>query len=462
MLLEFGISGSVARFLSDHKDNINGGEYGSVLLTGMRVFLLQGGLILLLGTVAALIGPWALDLPAHLASTFRNLVFIQSLITGITLVSRSLSAPLWPNQRQDLINLSATASLFVSFIVMWAGLHLGMGLYSMAFAGTAMLVTGSTISAISCRKLKLYPSKGCWGTYQPALLFSMLGYAKSIFMLNVGWQLISASQVMVIGRTLGLEAASVWSISTKMAQLVQQFVLKIFDSSASGLAELLVRGEQEKFRDRCKDILSITSVLAILGGSGIMMFNQPFLDIWTSGKIHWEGYNNLLLGIVIFSICITKTQIGIVSLDKNIAGIKYVTLLEGIIFVISSAILVQKFGFPAILASSILCNVLITGTYSLFRISQLFSVPAKIIAGWTKKSALLFIPLTILHLIISASAIPQMPLPLQIAIAIPIYLLLIIPATFFWATPKRMRDLIGKNIRTFIARPAVIFFRKAN
>jgi O-antigen/teichoic acid export membrane protein len=64
LLLEFGMSGSVARFLSDHKDDINGGEYGSVLNTGFRVFLIQGILVATLGFLAAKVGPTILALPA--------------------------------------------------------------------------------------------------------------------------------------------------------------------------------------------------------------------------------------------------------------------------------------------------------------------------------------------------------------------------------------------------------------
>ena len=41
MLLDLGMTSSVARFLADHKDSMEKGEYGNILQTGRRVFWAQ-------------------------------------------------------------------------------------------------------------------------------------------------------------------------------------------------------------------------------------------------------------------------------------------------------------------------------------------------------------------------------------------------------------------------------------
>src|SRR5258705_4482312 len=51
LLVDLGMSGSIARILIDHKDDLNGGAYGAVIKTGTLVLLLQGLVIGLLGTV---------------------------------------------------------------------------------------------------------------------------------------------------------------------------------------------------------------------------------------------------------------------------------------------------------------------------------------------------------------------------------------------------------------------------
>src|SRR6476646_2806581 len=45
ILVDFGITGAVARILIDHKDDWSGGEYGSVVKTSSLVFVVQGLII---------------------------------------------------------------------------------------------------------------------------------------------------------------------------------------------------------------------------------------------------------------------------------------------------------------------------------------------------------------------------------------------------------------------------------
>src|SRR6266404_1562367 len=63
LLLDAGITASVGRFLIDHKDNIEGGDYGSVIKTGCLVFILQGACIALGGCLLAWGLPAFCDVP---------------------------------------------------------------------------------------------------------------------------------------------------------------------------------------------------------------------------------------------------------------------------------------------------------------------------------------------------------------------------------------------------------------
>jgi hypothetical protein len=39
------MTSAISRFLADHKDDVKGGEYGGLILTGAIVFALQMGMI---------------------------------------------------------------------------------------------------------------------------------------------------------------------------------------------------------------------------------------------------------------------------------------------------------------------------------------------------------------------------------------------------------------------------------
>src|SRR5436190_22710983 len=69
-LAEFGMSGSIARILIDHKDNRNGGIYGAVIKTGALVLVIQGAAIGLLGAVLSIWLAGLFDVPAKFLGAF--------------------------------------------------------------------------------------------------------------------------------------------------------------------------------------------------------------------------------------------------------------------------------------------------------------------------------------------------------------------------------------------------------
>jgi O-antigen/teichoic acid export membrane protein len=52
-LLDFGVNASVARLLVDHKDDLNGGTYGSLLKSAGVVFAAQGVVVLAIGIIGS-------------------------------------------------------------------------------------------------------------------------------------------------------------------------------------------------------------------------------------------------------------------------------------------------------------------------------------------------------------------------------------------------------------------------
>ena len=456
LLLEFGMSGSVARFLSDHKDNVDGGEYGSVLRTGCRVFLFQGVLVAVLGIVAASLAPAILNLPIHLHSTFRSLATIQALLAAASLATRGAGAPLWPHQRNDIINFMGSLNLVVSFITLWICYHLGWKLYSFIAASSISIVTNNTVSIYNCHRLSIYPKKGCWGRYDAKLFRQMFHYGRGLFMLNLGTQLVSSSQIIIVSRMLGLEAASVWAVSTKLSTMASQFVLKVFDSSAAGLTELYVRGENERLMTRFRDVMTLTSVLGAVAGIGISWFNGPLIEIWTSGKISWSEVNNLLMGGLVFITCITRAQIGMVSLHKDLAWIKYMTIAEGLLFIAAAVLFCPYFGFSAILISSIACNLVSTGWYAITRSADYFGLPFLTVAGWGRNSAILLMLTAPFHYFYLGISPRNSANYYDLGITSIAFLFFVLPTGWWFAVPSHMKreikDRVNKTRLTIIPK----------
>jgi O-antigen/teichoic acid export membrane protein len=135
MLLDMGVSSAVSRFIADRKDAVNSGSYGSLLLTGAIVFAFQGFLIAVVGVAFSFSAPSLFSIPPHFSSDFTCVLIIITLLSGLSVVFRSLGAPLWAFQRVDVSYGLGSLSLILSFIALWVGFQQGWGIYSFAFAG---------------------------------------------------------------------------------------------------------------------------------------------------------------------------------------------------------------------------------------------------------------------------------------------------------------------------------------
>lgn len=371
-LLDLGMSSSIARFLADYKDDINGGKYGSVLKTGQVVFIIQGTLIAIFGLLAVLCAPGLLRIAPDLVTTFTLLMTAQTFLAAASFATRMANSPLWCHQRYDINNMGASASLIANFAAMWIGFQAGLGLYAMLIGLVAGFCCGLIIPLLACIRLGFYPRRGHWGKFDPRLFREIFNFGRDIFLMSLGGQLTSASQVILITRIMGLESASVWAVSTKAYTMGQQFVGRIFDSSAGGLTELLVRNETRQVRTRFEQVVSLTTLLAGVGAIGLYVFNAPFVTLWTHGRISWGIADSLLLGLLLLSTSVIRCHTGLVGITKSIKGMKFIYLAEGVSFVILGYLLAGRYGFPGIIMSSILCNLVVTGVYAFWRSGEFF------------------------------------------------------------------------------------------
>jgi O-antigen/teichoic acid export membrane protein len=252
----------------------------------------------------------------------------------------------------------------------------------MVLGSAAGFLINFLIPLQACRRLGFYPSAGCWGSFDWKLFREMFVFGRDIFMMSLGGQLASASQVIVLSRLLGLEAVSVWAVAGKAFTFAQQFVAKIFDSSSGGLAEMLVRNEKTRLAERFRDLVALTGAVAAVGAAGIALFNSAFVHIWTSGKIEWPDQNNFLLGILLMGNVLIRCHTGLAGITREIRGMKYIYLLEGLGVVVFSFGLVPFWGISGMLVASILSNLCITGTYALLRSASFFKLPLRQIALW--------------------------------------------------------------------------------
>jgi O-antigen/teichoic acid export membrane protein len=379
-LIDLGMSGSVARLLIDHKENRERGAYGSFLLTGWLVLIVQGLIVFVAGLVLAPILGGLLDIQPDLRSEFVQLMRWQTTVWALGFVMRISSHVLYAHQRLEMTGYIQTGGLALSFALLWSFFHANQGVFSLAWANLLTSLVAAAVSMVICWRLRLFPPAGAWGRPSRKYFREIFGYGKDMFLVSVGAQLISASQTLIITRVLGLQAAAAWSVGTRAFTAVSQAVWRISDVSGPGLSEMITRGEDVLLRKRYKALVILTASLSGFGAVGFALCNSPLVTILSHGKIIWPSMNDVLLGAWMIVLSVLHCHNGFVLLTKKVSFMRYVYFIEGAVAVIATFFAAKRGGLPAMILCSIVCSTVFSGAYGIWRISRYFSLTIREVA----------------------------------------------------------------------------------
>jgi len=375
-LIEIGMSAATARILVDYKDSPDDGRYGSVILTSFWVFAVQAVIILFGGITLA---PWIVSIiavPEALAEVATFLLRWLSVTSALVVAFRVYGAILYANKRLDLVHAFNAGSMIFALSVLVVVLSLGGRLSDLVWLFIAQAAAAIVPPLVACHKLGLMPRAGRWGRPSSARFREVFGFGKDIFLINVGNVVLEASQLIIVTRTMGLTAAAVWSVSTKLFGLVYQLVTKIAGTAIVFFAEMMVRGERQKLTTRFRQIYQLTAGTAVTALGVAVAINQPFVSVWADPELAWPLPLSFLLAASIFLNAITRCSGDFIIHTKNIAAFRYVYFLEAAMFVLLSLWLSARIGFYGVLGASLLCLLVFRASYTTWRITQYFQLRA--------------------------------------------------------------------------------------
>jgi O-antigen/teichoic acid export membrane protein len=381
-LIDAGMGGSVSRMLIDHKDDPAGAEYGSVIKTGSLVGAVQALIILVFGSMLAFSISGLLHIPDELRSKFSWLLVGQTAFLALTFLTRIFQQILVAHQRYDISNYAQAVVFILSLAGMWAGFAMGFGVYSLLAAQAIGIVVVPLASVAAILRLHLFPAAGRWGKVNRRDFNELFAYGGSLFIFQIGTQFIAASQTILITRFLGLPAAGLWTAATRPFKMLTQLVWRTQEYSGPPLAEMFVRGELERMRDRLRDVTYITTNLAVLGAFTLALCNDTFVQIWTHGRMHWNPVNDSLLGIWFVVTTAMRAHVNLAGATKRFEFLCHVCLAEGIIFVGLNILLARVDGITRMLLLSIVCTSAFTLSYTLRRTRNFFGLAWQDLAAW--------------------------------------------------------------------------------
>lgn len=392
LLVDLGMSGALARILIDHKDDSASTKYGAVIQTGLLVLIVQGIIIAGVGSLLSFWLPHWMDVPENNWRVFRILVCWQCVMLAISFVFRIFSFILQAHQRYDICNYANLGGFAVGLAGTWVGFAVGMGLYSLLLGGAVTTVFNGIVGLWQTWRLRLFPTREHWGQPSRANFNELFFYGTDMFLVSIGLQLISASQVIVVTRTLGLEAAAVWSIATKLFMLSQQIVYRLLDYSIAAFSEMMVRGEIPRLQVRFRDLVIVSGSLSAAVGVTMAVCNRAFLEIWTQNRISWPIENDILMACSLMVYASTRCHIGLACITKRVGAMKYIYFAEGLGFVGLGLILTPRLGLAGMILAGIVTNLFFSGVYGVRRSSKYFNLNGReILFHWLRPPALVFL-----------------------------------------------------------------------
>ncbi len=369
-LIDLGMGSSVARILIDHKDDRANGRYGGVIKSGFLVGLAQGAICLVVGmSLVWFLGGW-LKVRVDLRHDFLWLMIGQVVLTAATFLTRMFVQILFAWQRMDVSNYSGIVQLVIGLAVMWMGFAVGLGVFSLLAGAVASWVCGVTISFVACRRLGFWPQPGEWGPTSREQFRELFSYGADVFLITLGGQLITSSQTILVSRQLGLEAAALWSVMTKAFTVASQAVWRIISYAMPALAEMMVRKENDRLWERYRSLFITVSV-----GSGIsaVLFaacNRLFVQVWTHGQFTWSETDDILLGVWMIVSAQQCCHNSLIITLKEIRGLKYIFLVEGLVFAGVALAVLPSTGVTGMLVCSVVATVLFTEAAGVWRVSR--------------------------------------------------------------------------------------------
>jgi O-antigen/teichoic acid export membrane protein len=373
-LIEMGVFSSAARILIDHKDHKAGAAYAGVVATGTLLLVAQGILIACVCWILAPLVAAAFNIPAELEDAAIYIFIFLGISTGLATCFKIFSAILYANQRIDLVVLLTALRLILSLAIVWPLLALGYGLQALPWSFLGPVIIVNILSWSACCRLRLLPPTIRSSDIRMSGFRELFKLGADFFLVNVGTQLLEASQLMIVSRTMGLTAAATWSVSTKLFTLLFQLIARVENTAVVFFSEMIVRDEQEKLQSSFQKMYQFTGGLAVCGMLAAVSVNPFFVAAWAGTEVLWPAINNWLMAALLMINLLLRCHTDLIMHTKKIGLLRFLFFFESIAFVAAALWAAPRFGFAGILIAAICCALIFRSVYAPHRTASYFGL----------------------------------------------------------------------------------------
>ena len=317
-LLNFGIGGSVVRYLS--KFRAEGDQTREELVIGLfvKVYSVICVMVLCAGFLcAANVEVFSRSLTAEEIKTLRQLVILMTLNTAMFLPSSVFTSVILAHERFIFNKVTSIFTSVVSPALNLIMLYLGFGSVGLVLSSTLINLGVNVLNLwFSMHRLHLRPR---FGRAPAGLLREILGYSAFVFLASIVDILYWSTDKLIIGWALGTAATAVYNIGASFNAYITSLSTAISGLLIPKLTALAVKdAPKEEFTNIFIKVGRLQFIVVSFIVSAFVAFGRQFIALWAGPEYPDAYYVALLTMIPVTIPLIQNTGINILyALNKH-------------------------------------------------------------------------------------------------------------------------------------------------
>lgn len=317
-LLNFGIGGTIVRYLSKYRAEENREQEARVAGLFLKIYGTIAALILIAGFVfSANVEVFGRSLTGDEVETLRILVVLMTLNTAVFLPFSVFSSIIIAYERYVFNKLIGVLSTLIGPILNIALLYCGFGSVGLVIVSTVMnVLTYGIYTFYAVVNLKIRPS---FKRTERGLLGEILRYSFFVFLASIVDTLYWTTDKLIIGWARGTEDTAIYNVGASFNVYVTGFSSAISGLLIPKLTTMVVKdAPKEQFTSIFIKVGRLQFIIVSFIVSAFVAFGRQFIGIWAGPEYSLAYYVALLTMIPVTVPLIQNTGLNILyALNKH-------------------------------------------------------------------------------------------------------------------------------------------------
>lgn len=379
---DLGIGTAVIRQLAMYRgdDEHNQLMVNQILSTGTIAAGILGLVVTIVAFFFAPFVPAIYHLRPDLASDAVPIICWMGLYAGLQFLQRGTGGLFFAHHRQTLIGTSTFVVSLTGTILTVVLLYYGVGLWSFVYSSYFQLIGTGIVQFLLLRRY--YPHlRILFRHFNPKLLRELFNYGIFLFINGVAGLIIMQTDRLVIGQVISLAAVSVFSLTTRIPEVVMGLIAKVMDNATPALMEITTRESDEQARVQYKRILVLVTALCMLSFWLVISLNGWFIALWV-GPSFFAGKLVLVLAMgITVQQTLVRTGSSFLYAKGITRSVSLMGLVEAPINITLSIFLGHRIGLPGVLIGTLVASLLTSVWYTPYLLNRHLGLTLGAISG---------------------------------------------------------------------------------